>query len=289
MLRQTCRALHTAINVADVRAARQRLQLVVVPGEGIRSPLSVPPPVLQETQAERWKRKERERERLRNRSRAKVPGSGRGRPPNASIAPAELNAAKDRRTRQEREAADARWAEACAQAAADDEYARGRGFSNASSYRDARHFELLPCGHRSNRPTQVGLTLCAEADRAGLCVTCLSAGRRTAFSERRLPVRKIASLWPVHGPCCAHLASGTRRCSSAECCIVCARSAACRGRRSGARMRTDSGTASSAGASGTPRCRRVSWTVHAVTVGTSVWHRPLSLSPSPVLCESYVL
>ena len=145
------------------------MQLVVVPGEGIRSPLSVPPPVLQETQAERRKRKERERERLRNRSRAKVPGRGRGRPPNASIAPAELNAAKDRRTRQQREAADARWAEACAQAAADDEYARGRGFSNASSYRDARHFELLPCGHRSNRPTQVKLTLCAEADRAGLC------------------------------------------------------------------------------------------------------------------------
>ena len=153
MLRQTCRALHTAINVADVRAARQRLQLVVVPGEGIRSPLSVPPP---ETQAERRKRKERERERLRNRSRAKVPGRGRGRPPNASIAPAELNAAKDRRTRQEREAADARWAEACAQAAADDEYARGRGFSNASSYRDARHFVRAAAVRPSFQPANAG-------------------------------------------------------------------------------------------------------------------------------------
>ena len=173
------------------------MQLALVPGESVHSPEPEPPPEPQETSAERRKRKEREREKGRVRSRAKVPGRSRGRPPNSSYTQVELKDAKDRRVRLEREAADARWAECCARAAADDKYAQDRGFSDASSYRDARHFELLPCGHRSNRPPQVGLTLCAETDRAGLCDMPL-CGR--AYGEFRAAAAVAEEYVPVVRP-----------------------------------------------------------------------------------------
>ena len=107
------------------------MQLTVVPGKGVRTLEPEPLPGPQETSAERRKRKEREREKGRVRSRAKVPGRSRGRPPNSSYTQVELKDAKDRRVRLEREAADARWAECCARAAADDKYAQDRGFSDA--------------------------------------------------------------------------------------------------------------------------------------------------------------
>ena len=62
-------------------------------------------------------------------------------------APAELKALKKQRARREREAEASSMADFCARAAADDEYARGRGFRDASAYRCARLCETLPCGH----------------------------------------------------------------------------------------------------------------------------------------------
>ena len=85
VLRQTCKTLRDAINRADVQAARQGMQLTVVPGEGVRTLEPEPLPGPQETSAERRKRKEREREKGRVRSRAKVPGRSRGRPPNSVV------------------------------------------------------------------------------------------------------------------------------------------------------------------------------------------------------------